>query len=177
MEKVSFDEITRAIKKKKLGKASELLKVSTEMISASTKVGIHVIVNLCERALERKGMPENWKTCVLVPIYKGKGDVTNYKAYRKVKLLEHGTKIIQRVLEKKIRALVVVDDMQFGFMPRRGTMHAGKRIKIVHVFCGKRIKIVCVVSLHEYTGLLKNNNKYSQKSLSQKNNRTEIKCF
>ena len=34
-----------------------------------------------------------------------------------------------------------------------------------------------VVSLHEYTGLLKNNNKYSQKSLSQKNNRIEIKCF
>ena len=74
------------------------------MISASTKVGIDVIVNLCERALERKGMPKDWKTCVLVPIYKGKGDVTNYKAYtcRKVKLLEHGTKIIQRVLKKKI---------------------------------------------------------------------------
>ena len=34
-----------------------------------------------------------------------------------------------------------------------------------------------VVSLHEYTGLLKNNNKYSQKSLSQKNNRIEIECF
>ena len=87
------------------------------------KVEIDVIVNLCERALERKGMPEDWKTCVLVPIYKGKGDVTNYKAYtcRKVKLLEHGTKIIKRVLEKKIRALVVVDDMQFGFMPGRGT--------------------------------------------------------
>ena len=60
---------------------------------------------------------------MLVPIYKGKGYVTNYKAYtcRKVKLLEHGTKIIKRVLEKKIRALVVVDDMQFGFMPGRGT--------------------------------------------------------
>ena len=27
-------------------------------------------------------------------------------------------------------------------------------------------KNICVVSLHEYTGLLKNNNKYSQKSLS-----------
>ena len=34
-----------------------------------------------------------------------------------------------------------------------------------------------VVSLHEYTGLLKNNNKYSQKKYLAKNNRNEIECF
>ena len=33
----------------------------------------------------------------------------------------HGMKIVERVLEKRIRALVVVNDMQFGFMPGRGT--------------------------------------------------------
>ena len=55
----------------------------------------------------------------MVPIYKRKGDVTNCGEYRGVKLLEHGMKIIERVLEKKIRALMVVDDMQFGFMPGR----------------------------------------------------------
>ena len=32
------------------------------------------------------------------------------------------------------------------------------------------------ISLHEYTGLLNNNNKYSQKYLA-KNNRIEIECF
>ena len=30
-------------------------------------------------------------------------------------------KIIKRVLEKRIRALMVVDDMQFDFKPGRGT--------------------------------------------------------
>ena len=29
-------------------------------------------------------------------------------------------KIVERVLEKRVKALVEVDDMQFGFMPRRG---------------------------------------------------------
>ena len=33
-------------------------------------------------------------------------------------------KIAERVLEKRIRALVEVYDMQFGFMPRRGTTDA-----------------------------------------------------
>ena len=37
-----------------------------------------------------------------------------------MKLLEHEMKIIERVLEKRIKALVaVMDDMQFGFMPGR----------------------------------------------------------
>ena len=40
------------------------------------------------------------------------------EAYREVKLLQHGMKIVERVLEKR-RALVEVDNMQFGFMPRR----------------------------------------------------------
>ena len=53
----------------------------------------------------------------MVPIYKGKEDVTNCSAYRQVKLLKHRMKIVERVLEKRIRALVQVDNMQFGFMP------------------------------------------------------------
>ena len=69
-------------------------------------------------------MPEDWKTSVMVLIYKGKGDVINCGAYRGVKLLEYGMKIVQRVLKKRIRALLEVDDMQFGFMPERGTTGA-----------------------------------------------------
>ena len=60
----------------------------------------------------------------MVPIYKGNGDVTNCRSYRGVKLLKHRMKIIKRVLEKRIRALVEVNDMQFGFMPKRGATDA-----------------------------------------------------
>ena len=59
----------------------------------------------------------------MVLIYKGK-DVTNCVGHRGVKLLEHGMKIIERVLEKRIRALVEVDNMQFGFMSGRGMTDA-----------------------------------------------------
>ena len=45
-------------------------------------------------------------------------------AYRGVKLLEHAMKIVERVLENRIRGLVTIDDMQFGFMPGKGTNHA-----------------------------------------------------
>ena len=90
VKEVYFEEIAIAMKKMKLGKASEFLEVSMEMINASRKVGIDVMMKLCQKVLDGKGMLIDWKTSVLVPIYKGRGDVTNCGAYRKVKLLEHG---------------------------------------------------------------------------------------
>ena len=47
------------MKKIKLGKASGLSEVSMEMINASGKSGIDVIMKLCQRVLDKKGMPED----------------------------------------------------------------------------------------------------------------------
>ena len=55
-----------------LGKASGLSEVSMKMINASGKVAIEVIMKLCQRVLDGKRMPEDWKTSVMVPIYKEK---------------------------------------------------------------------------------------------------------
>ena len=48
----------------------------------------------------------------------------NCGSYRGLKLLEHGMKIIERVLERRIRAIVDFDEAQFGFMPGKGTIDA-----------------------------------------------------
>ena len=69
-------------------------------------------------------MPDEWKTSVIVPIFKGKGDVMSCGSYRGVKLLEHAMKIVERVLERRIRTLVNLNEMQFGFMPGKGTVDA-----------------------------------------------------
>ena len=95
-----------------------------DMTIASEKFGVGVIKKLCQRVLDGKGMPEEWKTSVVVPIFKGKGDVMDCGAYRGVKLLKHAIKIAERVLENSIRGLIMIDDMQFGFMPGKGMTHA-----------------------------------------------------
>ena len=41
-----------------------------------------------------------------------------------VKLLEHAMKIVERVLERRIRTLVNLNELQFGFMPGKGTVDA-----------------------------------------------------
>ena len=42
--------------------------------------------------------------------------------YRGVKLLEHAMKIVETVLEKRLRCMVKVNEMQFDFMPGKGTI-------------------------------------------------------
>ena len=41
-----------------------------------------------------------------------------------MKLLKHGMKVVKRVLEKRLHRIVSVDEMQFGYMPERGTIDA-----------------------------------------------------
>ena len=59
----------------------------------------------------------------LVAIYKGKGDVLECSSSRGTKLLEHGMKVAERVLERRLRQAVEIDKMQFGFRPGTGTSH------------------------------------------------------
>ena len=46
------------------------------------------------------GMPVEWALSIVVPIFKGKGDIRNCSCYRAVKLPEHGMMMVERVLEK-----------------------------------------------------------------------------
>ena len=87
----------------------------------------------------------------MVPTFKGKGDVTNCGSYRGVKLLEHGMKIIERVLERRIRVIVDFDEAQFGFMPGKGTIDAlflVRRLKEGHRAKDKRM-YMCFVDLEK----------------------------
>ena len=122
IENVTGEEMAIAIKVMKPGKAAGPSEVSAEMISASGEVEVSVIVELCQRLLDGKEMPDEWQTSVLVPIFKGKGDVRNSNTYR-VKLLEHAMKVVERVMER-IRGLVNIDSLQFGFVAGRGTTDA-----------------------------------------------------
>ena len=45
-------------------------------------------------------------------------------SYRGIKLLEHATKVVERIFEYRIWQQFEIDDMQFGFMKGKGTTDA-----------------------------------------------------
>ena len=60
----------------------------------------------------------------MTTLYKGKGNPLSCSAYRGIKLLELGLKVFDRIMDRRIRNRVVINESQFGFMPGRGTVDA-----------------------------------------------------
>ena len=69
-------------------------------------------------------IPEDCKSSVVVPVYKGKGDPMECGSYRGITLLEHATKVVERIFEHRIQQQIDIDDMQFGFMKDKGITDA-----------------------------------------------------
>ena len=82
VEGISREEVVKAIKEMKIGKAAGPSEVCVEMIEASGEIGIDVMVELCQRVLDGKGMPDEWALSVVIPIFKGKGNAMSCGAYR-----------------------------------------------------------------------------------------------
>ena len=129
MEK-ACNKIVEVMQKMKSGKATGLSEVSVEMIVASGK--IKVMMELCQHVVDGRGVPDEWKTSVIVLIFKGKSDVISFGSYRGVKLLEYDMKIIERALESQMKALVNLNKIQFGFMPGKGTVDAMFIVRRMH---------------------------------------------
>jgi len=67
-------------------------------------------------------------------------------SYRGVKLLEHSMKAVEILLEKRLRDIVKIDKMQFGFMPGKGTIDAIYIVRRVQeCYLGKKRKLLCVL--------------------------------
>ena len=122
MEKVARNEIVETMQEMKSGKATGTSEVCVGRIIASGKIGVKVMMELCQRVLDGGGMPDEWKTGVIVSIFKD--DVMSCGSYRGVKLLEHAMKIVKRVLERRIQTLINLNKTQFEFMLKKGTVDA-----------------------------------------------------
>jgi len=87
-------------------------------------------------------IPEDWKSSVVLPIYKGTGDPMECRSYRGIKLLEHAIiamKVVEKIFEHRIRQQIEIDDMQFGttdaiFMTRQ--MQENSRVKGKKLYFG-----------------------------------------
>src|SRR2546425_4909900 len=78
----------------------------------------------------------------MVNVYKGKGNALECSSYRGIKLLEHVLKVLERVIEARIRKIVKIDEMQLGFSPSKGTTDAIFIVRqLQEKFLGKQNKL------------------------------------
>ena len=100
-----------------MGKAAGPTGVVSKMMKEFGGVTSRWITDLINNIVKEDCIPDDWRKSILVPVYKWKGDPLVCRSYIAIKLLEQPTKVVERVLEKRIRCQVSIDNMQFGFMP------------------------------------------------------------
>src|SRR6266516_668899 len=121
---ISVDEVRLAIAKAKSGKAAGPSGVAVDMLKAAGEAGVRWVTDICNEVVSGGVVPLDWKRSWMVNVYKGKGNALECSSYRGIKLLEHVLKVLERVLEARIRKMVKIDEMQFGFSPGKGTTDA-----------------------------------------------------
>ena len=94
-----------------------------EEIAEQIKKSVRNYVD-CNCIMNTEQMPSAWRQSILIPIFKGKGDIQECKNYRGIKLLSHTLKIWERVVDRKMRQCTNIHESQFGFMPGRSTTDA-----------------------------------------------------
>jgi len=91
---------------------------------ADEDCSVERLTSLCIFIVAQGRIPDEWKSSILLPVFKRKGYPMECGSNRAIKLLEHAMKVTERVFKRRIREKIKIDDMQFGFMPGKGTTDA-----------------------------------------------------
>ena len=82
MEDISGEEVTTGLRKMIKGKSQGSHDIPVEAWIALRNKGMEFLVNFFNRLLRGKKMPDELRRSVLVPLYKGKGDIKKCGNYR-----------------------------------------------------------------------------------------------
>ena len=112
------------MKEMKTGKASGPSGISTDYFKYLDSDGLKCLTELLNKIFEAARIPKGWTRSYLLTIYKDKGDPMQCKNFREIKLLEHELKVLEKVLDNRLRKLIKICDTQLGFSKGKRTMDA-----------------------------------------------------
>ena len=122
---ISEEETETALKGRKSGKAVGADEIPAEAWKCIGNFGIKILCKLFNSIImNTEQIPSAWRQSILIPMFKGKGDIQECKNYRGIKLLSHTFKIWERVVDRRMRQCTNIHESQFGFMPGRSTTDA-----------------------------------------------------
>ena len=107
---ISEEEVAAAIKGLKIGKAAGPTGMVSDMMKEAGGCGSRWMTDLINNIVKEGCITDDWRKSILVPVYKC--DPLVCGSYIVIKLLEQPMKVLERVLEKRIRCQVSIDNMQ-----------------------------------------------------------------
>ena len=143
------EEVCRALKKLKTGKAPGIDGIRGEMLKCGGEVVVDWIFCLCKLAWESSVVPEDWKKGIIIPIYKGKGDRWECNSHRGISLLSIVGKVYGRIVIDRVRGITeqLISEEQGGFREGRGCVDQIFTVRILaekYLERGKRLYLAFV---------------------------------
>jgi len=118
---ISNEEVKEALRKMKSKKAVGPDLIPVEIWKCLGEKGLEWLTELFNVIFRTIRMPTEWRTSIIIPLYKDKGDIQDYNNYRGIKLLNHTMKLWEQVIEGRLRKDISIAKNQFGLMPGRST--------------------------------------------------------
>ena len=121
VECCSLDEVKKQMAKMGKGKSCGPDELPIEAIQIILEYKPECIVEAFNNILRKNKMPNDWRKSMMVPIFKGKGDVLECNNYRGIKLMSHTMELWERIIEARLREITNIADNQFGYIPGKST--------------------------------------------------------
>ena len=117
---ITLEEVRTQLKRMKTGKACGPDQIPIEVWTLLGDEGLEYLLQTMNAVID-EGMPLSWRKSEISPLFKGKGSVLECGNYRGIKLMAHTMKLYERIIDRRIREIVELDDIQFGFRKGRST--------------------------------------------------------
>jgi hypothetical protein len=120
---ITMEEVVEAIRRMKIGKAPGSDKITAEMMKYMGDRGRQILLEILNKVWKEEKIPRDWEVGLIVPIYK-KGDKKDCNNYRGITLLSTVMKILEQIIEKRLRRQIEASlaEAQSGFRKGRSTL-------------------------------------------------------
>jgi len=134
VDEPSLDEVTRAIRKLRNGRAAGSDGIQAELLKCAINPISKAFHEIYIQVWRTGHVPSNWKDGILIALYKGKGSKVDCSSYRPITLLSVPGKVFAHVLLARIQPLIDMTRRpeQSGFVAGRSAIDA-----INCVYCQK----------------------------------------
>ena len=119
------DEVRKAVKSMKKGKAAGPDKITVEMIESLDEFGIDMLTDFLNAIYDTGDIPSDLSKSIFIALPKKPG-ATECESHRTISLMSHITKILLKILMARMRNKITpeIAEEQCGFVKDKGTRNA-----------------------------------------------------
>ncbi len=124
-KKITIEEVKQIIKWLKNNKAPGRDEITNELLKLLEDETLIHLVNIMNKCLQEKILPEAWKHSRIYPIFKGTGSENNLNNFRPIALLSIEYKIFTAIINYRLNQIIekheLISKEQAGFRPDMDT--------------------------------------------------------